>query len=43
MRLNAGDKVVGIAAFHAGLAQRDGLAENGPEGSEPTPEGGKTK
>ena len=50
MRLNAGDKVVGIAAFRAGLAQRGGLADNEdegtqptPEGTQPTPEGGKPK
>ena len=41
MRLNAGDKVVGIAAFRAGLAQRGGLADNAPEGSGPTPPAGK--
>jgi DNA gyrase subunit A len=38
MRLNAGDKVVGIAAFRAGLAQRDGLADNETEGTTPAPE-----
>ena len=43
MRLNAGDKVVGIAAFHAGLAQRDGLADNETEGTKPDPESGKPK
>jgi DNA gyrase subunit A len=44
MRLNAGDKVVGIAAFRAGLAQRDGLADNGdPGGTPPAPAGGATK
>src|SRR5512135_1949877 len=31
MRLNAGDRVVGIAAFRAGLAQRGAMAENGSE------------
>ena len=41
MRLNAGDKVVGIAAFRAGLAQRGGLADNAPEGSGLTPPAGK--
>jgi len=43
MRLNAGDKVVGIAAFRAGLAQRGGMADNAPGGTEPAPERGKTK
>jgi DNA gyrase subunit A len=43
MRLNAGDKVVGIAAFRAGLAQRGGLADNEPEGTKPAPDGGKSK
>jgi hypothetical protein len=43
MRLNAGDKVVGIAAFRAGLAQRDGLADNEAEGTKPAPDGGKPK
>ena len=43
MRLNVGDKVVGIAAFRAGLAQRGGLADNeGPAGTPPMPEGGAT-
>jgi DNA gyrase subunit A len=41
MRLNAGDKVVGIAAFRAGLAQRSGLADNEPEGTKPAPDGTK--
>jgi DNA gyrase subunit A len=31
MRLNSGDRVVGIAAFRAGLAQRGGMSDNGPE------------
>jgi DNA gyrase subunit A len=44
MRLNAGDKVVGIAAFRAGLAQRGGLADNdGPGGTPPAPEGGAAR
>ena len=34
MRLNAGDKVVGIAAFRAGLAQRGGMADNAPGGTD---------
>jgi DNA gyrase subunit A len=29
MRLNEGDKVVGIAAFRAGLAEQDGLGDDG--------------
>ena len=43
MRLNEGDRVVGIAAFRAGLAERDGMGDDGaPEsgGSGPAgPEG----
>jgi len=43
MRLNAGDKVVGIAAFRAGLAQRGSLADNeGPDGPGPTTGGAAT-
>ncbi len=38
MRLNEGDRVVGIAAFRAGLAQRDAIGDNGDPGSDP--EGG---
>jgi DNA gyrase subunit A len=30
MRLNEGDRVVGIAAFREGLAERPGMGENGP-------------
>jgi DNA gyrase subunit A len=29
MRLNEGDRVVGIAAFRAGLAERDGMGDDG--------------
>jgi DNA gyrase subunit A len=43
MRLNAGDKVVGIAAFRAGLAQREGLADNEIVGTTPAPDGPKPK
>jgi DNA gyrase subunit A len=43
MRLNIGDKVVGIAAFRAGLAQRGGLADNEAGGAGPTPDGGTGK
>jgi DNA gyrase/topoisomerase IV subunit A len=44
MRLNTGDKVVGIAAFRAGLAQRGGLADNdGPGGTPPPPAGGTAR
>ena len=43
MRLNAGDKVVGIAAFRAGLAQRGGLADNEAGGAGPAPDGGTGK
>ena len=43
MSLNAGDKVVGIAAFRAGLAQRGSLADNeGPDGPGPTTGGAAT-
>jgi DNA gyrase subunit A len=35
MRLNEGDRVVGIAAFRAGLAQRGAMADNGPQGGAP--------
>jgi DNA gyrase/topoisomerase IV subunit A len=44
MRLNEGDKVVGISAFRSGLAQRGGMAENGPsDGTPPAPApGGKS-
>ncbi len=43
MRLNEGDKVVGISAFRSGLAQRDGMADNGEaDGKPPAPtRGGK--
>ena len=41
MRLAEGDRVVAIAAFRAGLAERDGIEDNGapePAGSGPGPE-----
>ena len=43
MRLNEGDKVVGISAFRSGLAQRAGMADNGQaDGKPPAPtRGGK--
>ncbi len=41
MRLNEGDKVVGIAAFREGLAERDGVGDNdGPAGTPPDPGSG---
>jgi DNA gyrase subunit A len=44
MRLNEGDRVVGIAAFRAGLAEQDGMGDDdapGTDGAAPTgPEGG---
>ena len=43
MRMNEGDRVVAISAFRAGLAERDGIEDNGapePGGSAPTPGGG---
>jgi hypothetical protein len=33
MRLNEGDKVVGIAAFREGLAEREGMGDNGAPGA----------
>jgi DNA gyrase subunit A len=33
MRLNEGDKVVGIAAFRAGLAEHDGIGDDGGPGA----------
>jgi DNA gyrase subunit A len=42
MRLNEGDKVVGIAAFRAGLASRDGIGDNEDPGSGPAPAGPPT-
>ncbi len=43
MRLNEGDRVVGIAAFRAGLAQRGGMSDNDKAGgTTPNPKpGGK--
>jgi len=36
MRLNEGDRVVGIAAFRAGLADRDGMGDDdAPESGGP--------
>ena len=43
MRLAEGDRVVAIAAFRAGLAERDGIDDNGapePDGSGPAPDRG---
>ncbi len=43
MRMNEGDRVVAISAFRAGLAERDGIEDNGapePGGSAPAPGGG---
>ena len=40
MRMNEGDRVVAISAFRAGLAERDGIEDNGapePGGSDPVP------
>jgi DNA gyrase subunit A len=37
MRLSEGDRVVGIAAFRAGLADREGMGENGAAGDDPAP------
>jgi DNA gyrase subunit A len=43
MRLNGDDKVVGIAAFRAGLAERGAIADNAPDGATPAPDGEKSK
>ncbi len=43
MRLHAGDKVVGIAAFRAGLAQHAAIADNAPDEVPPAPDGEKSK
>ncbi|HEX7498121.1 MAG TPA: DNA gyrase subunit A [Candidatus Limnocylindrales bacterium] len=43
MRLNGDDKVVGIAAFRAGLAERGAIADNAPDGAPPAPDGEKSK
>jgi hypothetical protein len=40
MRLAEGDRVVAIAAFRSGLAEREGIEDNGdpePGGSDPAP------
>jgi DNA gyrase subunit A len=43
MRLNGDDKVVGIAAFRAGLAERGAIADNAPDGATPAPDGEKSE
>jgi DNA gyrase subunit A len=43
MRLNGDDKVVGIAAFRAGLAERGAIADNAPDGATPAPDGERSK
>jgi len=43
MRLAEGDRVVAIAAFRSGLAERDGIGDNDapePGGSDPAPGSG---
>ena len=40
MRLNEGDKVVGIAAFREGLAGREGIDDNADSGTPPDGDGG---
>jgi DNA gyrase subunit A len=43
MRMNEGDRVVAISAFRSGLAERDGIEDNGepePDGSGPAPDRG---
>jgi DNA gyrase subunit A len=39
MRLNEGDRVVGIAAFREGLAEREGMGDNGGPDAGPTAPG----
>ena len=41
MRLNEGDRVVGIAAFRAGLAERSAMGENGAPDPDPADERGR--
>jgi hypothetical protein len=41
MRLNQGDRVVGIAAFREGLAEREGIGDNGAPDAGPTGPGGE--
>ena len=41
MRLNEGDRVVGIAAFREGLAEREGIGDNGAPDAGPTGPGGE--
>jgi DNA gyrase subunit A len=43
MRLNGDDKVVGIAAFRAGLADRGTIGDNAPDGVTPAPNDEKSK
>ena len=43
MRLNGDDKVVGIAAFRAGLAERGAIADNTSDGAPAAPDGEKSK
>jgi hypothetical protein len=43
MRLNAGDRVVGIAAFRSGLAQRGTMTENGSDAPNATPTQGTAR
>jgi DNA gyrase subunit A len=42
MRLNEGDRVVGIAAFSEGLAERGGMEDNGDPDAGPAPGSGPT-
>ncbi len=42
MRLNEGDRVVGIAAFSEGLAERGGMGDNGDPDAGPAPGSGPT-
>ena len=36
MRLDEGDRVVGIAVFRAGLAEQDGMGDDGDPGTDGT-------
>jgi DNA gyrase subunit A len=42
MRLAEGDRVVGIAAFRPGLAERGTIGDNGAPGEDPGPDGPPT-
>jgi hypothetical protein len=43
MRLAEGDRVVGISAFRAGLAEQRGIGENGPGSDEAASDGDESE